>query len=80
MRLVEADEFLAGVPSQHVRIGSFRESYFPSEWAAAKDWFEEIKAKFDPEIVFTHYREDRHRDRRGLVGPCMEHIQGSFDI
>ena len=61
-----ADEFLSGVPNQHVRIGSFRESYFPSEWPSIKDWFEEIKAKFDPEVVFTHYHDDRHQDHRVL--------------
>jgi LmbE family N-acetylglucosaminyl deacetylase len=61
-----ANEFLSGVPNQQVRIGSFRESYFPSEWPSIKDWFEEIKAKFDPELVFTHYRDDRHQDHRVL--------------
>lgn len=61
-----ADDFLAGVAGKQVRIGSFRESYFPSEWPSIKDWFEEIKAKFDPDLVFTHYRDDRHQDHRVL--------------
>jgi len=61
-----AEEFLSGVARKQVKIGSFRESYFPSEWPAIKDWFEEIKAKFDPEVVFTHYRDDRHQDHRVL--------------
>jgi LmbE family N-acetylglucosaminyl deacetylase len=58
--------FLSGVPRKQVIIGSFRESYFPSEWVAIKDWFEEVKAKFNPDIVFTHYRDDRHQDHRVL--------------
>jgi LmbE family N-acetylglucosaminyl deacetylase len=61
-----ANDFLSGVTSREIRVGSFRESYFPSEWPAIKDWFEEIKAKFDPDIVFTHYRDDRHQDHRVL--------------
>ncbi len=61
-----ADEFLSGVARKQVKIGSFRESYFPSEWSAIKEWFEEIKAKFDPDVVFTHYRDDRHQDHRVL--------------
>jgi LmbE family N-acetylglucosaminyl deacetylase len=61
-----ANDFLTGVSSREIRIGSFRESYFPSEWPAIKDWFEEIKAKFNPDIVFTHYRDDRHQDHRVL--------------
>jgi LmbE family N-acetylglucosaminyl deacetylase len=61
-----ADEFLSGLARKQVKIGSFRESYFPSEWPAIKDWFEKIRAEFDPEIVFTHYRDDRHQDHRVL--------------
>ena len=61
-----ADDFLVGVARKQVKIGSFRESYFPSEWPAIKDWFEEIKANFDPDVVFTHYRDDRHQDHRVL--------------
>jgi LmbE family N-acetylglucosaminyl deacetylase len=61
-----ADAFLSGVVQKHVKVGSFRESYFPSEWPAIKDWFEEIRAAFNPDIVFTHYREDRHQDHRVL--------------
>ena len=61
-----ADEFLSGVSWKRVKIGSFRESYFPSEWPAIKDWFNEIKAEFDPQVVFTHYRDDRHQDHRVL--------------
>jgi LmbE family N-acetylglucosaminyl deacetylase len=61
-----ANEFLSGVAQKQVRIGSFRESYFPSEWPSIKDWLEQIKAKFDPEVVFTHYRDDRHQDHRVL--------------
>jgi LmbE family N-acetylglucosaminyl deacetylase len=61
-----AEEFLSGVSSKQIKIGSFRESYFPSEWPLIKEWYEEIKAKFDPDVVFTHYRDDRHQDHRVL--------------
>jgi LmbE family N-acetylglucosaminyl deacetylase len=61
-----ADDFLGGVARKQVQIGSFRESYFPSEWSSIKDWFEQIRAKFDPDVVFTHYRDDRHQDHRVL--------------
>jgi LmbE family N-acetylglucosaminyl deacetylase len=61
-----AKDFLSGVGSREIRIGSFRESYFPSEWSSIKDWFEQIKAEFSPDVVFTHYRADRHQDHRVL--------------
>lgn len=61
-----AADFLGEVAHKKVEIGSFRESYFPSEWSSIKDRFEEIRAKFDPDVVFTHYRDDRHQDHRVL--------------
>ena len=61
-----ADEFLSAVTCKKIKIGSFRESYFPSEWSSIKEWFEEIKLDFDPDVVFTHYRNDRHQDHRVL--------------
>jgi LmbE family N-acetylglucosaminyl deacetylase len=61
-----ANDFLSAVPNREIKIGSFTESYFPNEWPSIKDWFEEIKRQFDPEIVFTHYRNDRHQDHRVL--------------
>ena len=61
-----ADEFLRSARSKQVIIGSFRESYFPSEWPAIKEWFEDINAKFKPDLILTHYRDDRHQDHRVL--------------
>jgi LmbE family N-acetylglucosaminyl deacetylase len=61
-----ADAFLTGVACKEIKIGSFRESYFPSEWPGIKEWFEDIKSKFQPDVVFTHYRDDRHQDHRVL--------------
>jgi LmbE family N-acetylglucosaminyl deacetylase len=65
-----AAEFLSGVSNHQIRIGSFRESYFPSDWPAIKEYFEEIKTKIDPDVVFTHYRHDRHQDHRVLSDLC----------
>jgi LmbE family N-acetylglucosaminyl deacetylase len=61
-----ADDFLAGVTRKQIKIGSFRESYFPSEWPAIKDWFEKLRSEIEPDIVFAHYRDDRHQDHRVL--------------
>jgi LmbE family N-acetylglucosaminyl deacetylase len=61
-----ANDFLSAVPNREIKIGSFSESYFPNEWPFIKDWFEDIKRQFDPEVVFTHYRNDRHQDHRVL--------------
>jgi LmbE family N-acetylglucosaminyl deacetylase len=59
-----ASDFLSTVPNRELKIGAFSESYFPNEWAFIKDWFEDIRTQFDPELIFTHYRNDRHQDHR----------------
>ena len=64
--LASAGKFLDGVSRKRIRVGSFRESYFPSDWSAIKDWFEEIRINFEPDVIFTHYRDDRHQDHRVL--------------
>jgi LmbE family N-acetylglucosaminyl deacetylase len=61
-----AESILANVSDKVVRVGDFRESYFPSEWPRIKDWFEEIRRSFEPDLVFTHFRDDRHQDHRVL--------------
>jgi LmbE family N-acetylglucosaminyl deacetylase len=63
-----AEDFL-GIARKRVKVGSFRESYLPSEWPSIKDWFKEIKAAFNPDVVFTHYRDDRHQDHRVFSVP-----------
>lgn len=57
-----AREFLKQASKCKIQFGGFRESYFPSQWAAIKEYFEKLKTIFDPDLIFTHYRADRHQD------------------
>jgi LmbE family N-acetylglucosaminyl deacetylase len=61
-----AAEYLASLKNCTIKIASFRESYFPTEWTNIKLVLEEIKSGFEPDLVFTHYREDRHQDHQVL--------------
>jgi LmbE family N-acetylglucosaminyl deacetylase len=56
--------FLRDVPEKTVVIRGHRDGFFPAEWVAIKEEFEEIRKAFEPDVVFTHYREDRHQDHR----------------
>ena len=47
-----------------VDILAFRESYFPYIGADIKDSVEAIKREFSPDVVFTHFGEDKHQDHR----------------
>lgn len=59
-----ARAFLRDAGRSHVVIRQFRNGYFPVEGAAIKDFFESLKSRVKPDLVFTHYRNDRHQDHR----------------
>jgi len=56
--------FLKNTKSKKIIIKDFRNGYFPYVGAGIKDYFEEIKKEFSPDIIFTHYRSDLHQDHR----------------
>jgi LmbE family N-acetylglucosaminyl deacetylase len=59
-----ARAFLDGTPRSKVLRRRFRDGYFPHDGGAIKDFFEELKVEFQPDIVFSHRGEDRHQDHR----------------
>jgi LmbE family N-acetylglucosaminyl deacetylase len=59
-----ADRFLASAHEKRIDLKAHRDGYFPFVGAQIKDDFEAIKDDFQPDIVFTHYRDDRHQDHR----------------
>lgn len=62
---VSARSFLRGVATYSVEVNQYRESYFPFAGAELKEYFETLK-RHEPDLVFTHYREDRHQDHRTI--------------
>ena len=59
-----ARAFLRDAGKSHVIIKKFRNGYFPFEGAVIKDFFESLKLRVKPDLVFTHFRNDRHQDHR----------------
>ena len=59
-----ATSFLEGAGKAEVLVYDFKDGYLPYAGAAIKDEFEAIKRDFSPDVVFTHYRSDRHQDHR----------------
>ena len=60
-----AAAFLKGVARTNVIIKQFPDGHFPYEGAAIKAVFESLKP-VNPDLVLTHYRDDRHQDHRVL--------------
>ncbi len=61
-----ADLFLKQARHREVMVKNFRDGFFPYDGARIKEFFEEIKEKVNPDLVFTHYRDDRHQDHRTI--------------
>lgn len=47
-------------------VHKFRGSYFPHCASEIKDAFEALRKKIKPDLIFTHYLNDRHQDHRVL--------------
>lgn len=58
--------FLDHAERKEVIVRDFRDGFFPYDGARIKDFFEELKRRVSPELIFTHYREDRHQDHRTI--------------
>jgi LmbE family N-acetylglucosaminyl deacetylase len=61
-----ASLFLRDAREQRVIVMNFRDGFFPYEGAKIKESFEQLKNETDPDLIFTHYRQDRHQDHRTI--------------
>lgn len=59
-----AEAFLADAGTARVEIHPFRDGFLPYSGSEVKEVFEELKGRVDPELVFTHTRDDFHQDHR----------------
>jgi LmbE family N-acetylglucosaminyl deacetylase len=59
-----ARRILGASASTQLRLHTFRDGYFPAQFAQIKDSFEALAGGFRPDIVLTHARDDRHQDHR----------------
>jgi LmbE family N-acetylglucosaminyl deacetylase len=59
-----AEALLDGLPRTDVMVCDFPDGFFPYEGQRIKDFFEDLKRDFSPDVVFTHQRADLHQDHR----------------
>jgi LmbE family N-acetylglucosaminyl deacetylase len=58
--------FLKGARHTRVTLFRFHDGFFPYQGPAIKAAFERLKRRPSPDLILTHYREDRHQDHRLL--------------
>jgi len=59
-----AKYFLRHAASATVTLRQFRDGFFPYFGGAIKEEFENLKTMTQPDLIFTHCRDDRHQDHR----------------
>jgi LmbE family N-acetylglucosaminyl deacetylase len=59
-----AGAFLENCLNQKIDVHGLRDGFFPYLGTEVKERFEQIKADFSPDLIFTHYRNDLHQDHR----------------
>jgi len=53
-----------GTASAKCEFLQFQDSYFPFIGGNIKDYFEQLKKLYCPDIIFSHYSKDAHQDHR----------------
>ena len=61
-----ADLFLKQARRSRVVVRNFRDGFFPYQGEKIKEFFEAMKREVNPDLIFTHYRDDRHQDHRTI--------------
>jgi LmbE family N-acetylglucosaminyl deacetylase len=59
-----AATFLTRAGEKQIVVKAYRDGYFPFQGDEIKDEFEALKRQFSPDLVLTHFRDDRHQDHR----------------
>ncbi|HEU4726017.1 MAG TPA: PIG-L deacetylase family protein [Candidatus Eisenbacteria bacterium] len=70
--------FLKGARRRDVRIEAFADGHFPYQGAEIKRVFEELKREPTPDLIFTHYRDDRHQDHRLVSDSTWQTFRDAF--
>jgi LmbE family N-acetylglucosaminyl deacetylase len=79
-----ANGFLAGATGTSVEVMSFKDGFFPSQGEEIKTWFEALKERAQPDVIFTHRRDDAHQDHRQICqytwNTFRDHVVLEYEI
>ncbi len=59
-----AADFLADAHRATIDLAEFKDGFFPYQGAEIKAWFEALRGKVEPDVIFSHWGEDAHQDHR----------------
>ena len=71
-----ASLFLEGATDAQVDVQTFTDASFPyADAEALKRYFRELSQSFNPDLIFTHRREDLHQDHRFVAELTWQHFR-----
>jgi len=59
-----ATAFSQGAGTLHLKLAGFTDRFFPSEHTLIKQYFDQLKLDFKPQLVVCHRSHDAHQDHR----------------
>lgn len=66
-----------GASSASVRVGAFRDGYFPDQWGEIKSWVRDTLGPLRPDLVLTHRQRDAHQDHRVVADLSWQTFRGA---
>ena len=73
-----AAAFLEGAFAATVEVCGFEDSYFPNQSREIKAFLLDLRARVEPDVIFTHSRLDAHQDHRELNKLTMNIFRDHF--
>jgi len=64
--IASASIFLEQAKEKDIVVFDYRDAFLNYSGIEIKEKFESIKKEINPDLIFTHYRDDRHQDHRLL--------------
>lgn len=82
--LAGANAVLDGSLQRKIECAEFRDGHFPYQGSDIKMWFEDLKKRFQPDVIFTHRKDDAHQDHREVScitwNAFRDHIVLEYEI
>lgn len=67
-----AGRFLARAGRRAVSVQGFRDGHFPVALTGLKEALEELRGRCEPDLIFSHCRDDRHQDHRAVSDVTLQ--------
>jgi LmbE family N-acetylglucosaminyl deacetylase len=74
--VTSATLFLERATEKQIVVQRFRTSFFPAALEPVKEYFEQVKSDFAPDVIFTPNRNDLHQDHRTVSELTWQTFRG----